>query len=97
MAELRHEWNKMQAEATRARIARDTIKHRDRRIRELEVENEQLRGELDDLRRFLARVERKGSAAEAEGQKLRKDNAALVVELRKDPATYGWIVDWLEG
>lgn len=36
MAEMRHEWNQMQAERTRERIARDTIKHRDRRIKELE-------------------------------------------------------------
>lgn len=39
----RDEWNQAQAEATRARIARDTIKHRDHRIRELEAENLELR------------------------------------------------------
>lgn len=48
MAEMRHEWNKMQAERTRERIARDTIKHRDRRIRELESEIQRLYEAIND-------------------------------------------------
>jgi hypothetical protein len=56
MAEMRHEWNKMQAERSRERIARDTLKHRDRRIRELEAEVKMLAAETKRLHGLLGAV-----------------------------------------